>query len=141
MSDLKFRFAKQEDIKSLAQMNKQLIDDEKHRNKMAIDQLEKRMSVFLGAEYTGVIVSSGGEDVGYALYRRDPDWIYLRQLFVKRQMRRKGIGRALVEWLRSNAWQGVEQVRVEVLTGNLDGTAFWKSIGFREYCITMEMEV
>ena len=29
---------------------------------------------------------------------------------------------------------------VEVLVGNLEGMAFWKAAGFRDYCITMEME-
>jgi GNAT superfamily N-acetyltransferase len=139
MSDLKFRFAEQQDVKLLAEMNQQLILDEKHRNKMILEELEKRMSGFLKTEYTAVIASCGENDIGYALYRRDPDWIYLRQLFVGKGMRRKGIGRALVEWLKGNEWRNAERIRVEVLAGNSEGISFWKALGFKEYCITMEM--
>ena len=141
MSNLKYRFAAQQDIKLLAQMNRQLISDEKHRNKMTLGELEKRMLKFLSTEYTAVIVSSHQNDIGYALYRPEPDWIYLRQLYVKKEMRRRGIGRALVEWLKNNAWKEAERVRVEVLVGNSEGILFWKALGFDEYSITMEIQV
>jgi hypothetical protein len=31
-------------------------------------------------------------------------------------------------------------VRVEVLVGNAVGVAFWRSVGFRDYCLTLELE-
>jgi GNAT superfamily N-acetyltransferase len=140
MGNLEYRFATLNDVPLLAEMNQQLIHDEKHRNRMVLPQLEKRMSDFLRAEYTAVIVSMGKENIGYALYRRDSDWIYLRQLFVKKEMRRRGIGRAIVEWLKNNPWKEFKIIRVEVLVDNLASLAFWKSVGFKDYCITMEME-
>ena len=33
------------------------------------------------------------------------------------------------------------RIRLEVLVGNANGIAFWRSIGFQDYCVTMEMDV
>jgi hypothetical protein len=77
MSDeLKFRFATESDVPWLAKMNQQLIQDEGHRNKMTLTELEQRMSDFLQKEYEAVIA----------------------------------------------------------------GIDFWKTAGFKEYCITLEIE-
>jgi GNAT superfamily N-acetyltransferase len=140
MNDLEYNFATQEDVPLLAEMNQQLIRDEGHRNKMTLPQLQERMSGWLQAEYNAVIFSKGSDTVGYALYRNDPDWIYLRQLFVKDEMRRKGIARAAISWLKNNAWKQTKIIRVEVLVGNPKGISFWKAVGFKDYCITMEIK-
>ena len=140
MRNLEYRFAKQEDVVLLAQMNQQLIRDEGHRNKMTLDELQERMAGWLEGKYTAVIFSNEGNDIGYALYRKDPDWIYLRQLFVKAELRRKGIGRQAISWLRENAWKDAEIIRVEALVNNPDGISFWRAVGFKDYCITLEMK-
>jgi len=140
MSDLEYRFATQEDARLLAEMNQQLIRDEGHRNKMTLPQLQQRMSRWLQGDYTAVIFSEGAQIAGYALYRNDAEWIYLRQLFVKPEMRRKGIARKAISWLKKNAWKETKPIRIEVLVGNPDGISFWKAVGFKDYCITMEME-
>ncbi len=140
MEDLKYRFATQKDISLLAKMNQQLIRDEGHRNKMTLLQLERRVSDFLRTKYTAVIVSSGNDDIGYALYREEPEWVYLRQIFVKSEMRREGVGRKIICWLKKNPWKDSKRIRVEVLVGNLEGISFWHAVGFKDYCITMEMD-
>ena len=139
-NDLEFRYATQEDVGLLAEMNQQLICDEGHRSKMTLSQLEQRMSDFLRTEYMAVIVSSGNDDVGYALYREESEWVYLRQIFVKSKMRRKNIGCRMINWLRNEPWENFEKIRVEVLVGNLEGISFWHAVGFKDYCITMEMD-
>lgn len=138
---LKYRFATPDDASLLANMNQSLIRNEGHRNKMTLPQLEGRMAGWLRGDYTAVIFSQGSEAVGYALYRKDPEWIYLRQLFVKAPLRRKGIGRDAILWLRRNAWKDEAIIRVEVLVNNPDGIAFWKAVGFNDYCMTMEMKL
>ncbi len=140
MGNLEYRFVTQQDVGLLAEMNQQLIRDEGHRNKMTPPQLRERMADWLAGEYTGVIFSIGTEDIGYSLYRKGADWIYLRQLFVKAQMRRKGVGREAISWLKKNAWKETKIIRVEVLICNPKGVSFWKAVGFKDYCITMEME-
>ena len=141
MDNLKFRFAKRKDVPLLSVMNKQLISDERHRHPMTVTQLEQRMSKFLQTEYTAVVISIDKNPVGYALYRRDPDWIYLRQLFIKREMRRKDVGRRAITWLKENPWKEAKRVRVEVLINNIESILFWRAMGFKDYCITMETDV
>jgi GNAT superfamily N-acetyltransferase len=140
VDELEFRYAIESDVPWLAKMNRQLIKDEGHRNKMTLPELEQRMSHFLRKEYDAVIVNFGKTDIGYALYRQDPDWLYLRQIFVIEEMRRKGFGRRFIEWLKNNPWKKCERIRTDVLVDNAAGIDFWKAVGFEEYCVTLEME-
>ncbi|MHC4659002.1 MAG: GNAT family N-acetyltransferase [Planctomycetota bacterium] len=138
--DLEFRVATQSDVPWLAKMNQQLIIDEGHRNKMTLPQLEKRMSDFLRKEYDAVIASAGQDDIGYALYKQETGWLYLRQIFVKKNMRRKGAGRKIIEWLITKPGKESRRIRTDVLVRNITGIDFWKAVGFKEYCIVMERE-
>ena len=138
---MQYRFAKPEDAELLASLNAQLIRDEGHRNQMAISQLADRMSGWLrSGEYEAVLFENAGMVTSYALYRKEVEHVYLRQLFVCPELRRQGIGREAISWLWRNAWQRAPRLRIEVLIGNSDGHAFWRSVGFAEYCATMEME-
>ena len=140
LDNLEFRFAEETDVPWLARMNQELIRDEGHRNKMSVPELGQRMSDFLRNEYDAVIVSNGQSDIGYALYRQYPEWLYLRQIFVIEKMRCKGIGRRMIEWLKNNPWTEYKKIRMDVLVGNVSGIDFWKAVGFKEYSITMEMD-
>ena len=134
------RFAMVEDAETLGALNAQLIRDEGHRNAMTIPQLVQRMADWLRADHEAAIVEDRGTIVGYALFRREAEYVYLRQIFVCGESRRRGIGRRLFQWLLQNAWQAVPRIRIDVLVGNEGGRRFWESIGFRAYCLTMEME-
>jgi len=85
-------------------MNARLIQDEGHRNPMTVPQLAGRMAEWLRAEYEAVLFEDEGTPLGYALFRRDPDAIYLRQLFVEREHRRRGVGRTAVGLLLREVW-------------------------------------
>jgi GNAT superfamily N-acetyltransferase len=135
------RFATVEDAQALGALNAQLIRDEGHRNSMTVPQLVERMAGWLRGEYEAVVVEERGTIVGYALFRRDADYVYLRQIFVRTENRRRGIGRSMLQWLVKHAWQAAPRVRIDVLVGNADGIRFWKAIGFAEYCLTLEMEL
>jgi GNAT superfamily N-acetyltransferase len=85
------------------------------------------------------------DGVAYALYRPSDDgWegpaggVYLRQLFVCRAKRRRGVGRAAVELLREEVWPRGCRVTLETLLHNEPARAFWRSLGFREYSIAFE---
>jgi GNAT superfamily N-acetyltransferase len=138
---LTFRRAGSADTGLLARLNAELIRDEGHRNRMTVPELEARMGGWLHGEYEAVLMASGGDVVGYALYRFEPEYVYLRQFFVTPSQRRKGIGRAAMEWLRENAWKNAKRVRVEVLVGNTAGIGFWRSVGFEDYCLTLEQPI
>jgi predicted acetyltransferase len=97
------------------------------------------MREWLAGEYRAVIFVRDGEPVGYALYRDDASEIDLRQFFVRRGHRRQGIGREAVGILRQHAWPQHKRLTVEVLTANAPDLAFWHSVGFRDYCLTLEI--
>lgn len=137
---MQIRIATLFDVPDLARMNLQFIRDEGHRNPMNLEQLTERMQRWLHGEYVGVIVEEFGSPIGYALYRLEPDYAYLRQFYVVADHRRKGIGRQVMYWLWENAWSQAKRVRIDVLIDNHVGQAFWRSVGFADYCITMEAQ-
>jgi len=137
---MNFQSATAADVQLLAQLNKQLIDDEGHRNRMTLPELEQRMAGWIGGGgYEAVLFERDGMSVGYALFRREPEHIYLRQFFVCRDVRRQGIGRRAVEWLQQNKWRDAPRVRLDVLMANEQAIEFWRAVGFRDYCLTMEL--
>jgi predicted acetyltransferase len=136
---MKARSAQLHDCVLLAELNHQLIRDEGHRNKMSVVELEQRMKDWLSAEYKAQIFEVGGEIVAYALYREQAAEIYLRQLFVMRNRRRQGIGRSAFEILRTQIWPKGKRLTVEVLVQNADTVAFWRAVGYKDYCLTLEI--
>jgi GNAT superfamily N-acetyltransferase len=137
--EISFRPATVADCALLAVLNQQLIQDEANRNPMTLLQLEQRMRGFLAGEYQAVIYEASGEIVAYALYREQPEEIYLRHLFVVRQQRRQGIGRLAVEILRSKVWPRNKRLMVEVLVGNRAAAAFWRAVGYQDYSLLLEI--
>jgi GNAT superfamily N-acetyltransferase len=123
----------------LAAMNRQLIEDEGHRNPMTVEELAARMRNWLGEDNAALLVLLDGEPVGYALWRDATDWTYLRQFFITREYRGQGIGRELMRALTSVVWLPGKRIRAEVLTGNEVGLAFWRAVGFSDYAVTLEM--
>ena len=136
---MNFRRATLDDCALLAELNHQLIRDEGHRNKMTVPKLEQRMKSWLASEYAAVIFENDGEVVAYALYREQPGEIYLRQLFVVRNRRRKGIGKDAVKILRSKIWPTNKRLTVEVLVQNATAIAFWRAVGYKDYALTLEI--
>ena len=134
-----FRRAVLNDCALLAELNHQLIRDEGHRNRMTVPELEQRMRGWLASEYAAVTFVDGKEVVAYALYREQAEEIYLRQLFVVRNRRRQGIGRQAVEILRSKIWPANKRLTVEVLVYNTAAIAFWRAVGYKDYCLTLEI--
>ena len=134
-----YRFAAAADLDLLAAWNHQLIRDEGHRNPMTPAELRARMAGWLAGEYQAVIFVDGSEPVAYALYRESAAEIYLRQLFVRRDRRREGIGHAAVEILRCRLWPHHKRLTVEVLTANVPAVHFWRAVGYRDYALTLEI--
>ena len=136
---MEHHIANETDLDILAQWNHQLIRDEGHRNKMTISQLRDRMRQWLAGDYTAVIFDKDGESVAYALFRETEDNIYLRQLFVKRENRNRGIGKEAVRILKEEIWIKSKRLTVDVLSHNKAGIAFWHSVGYKDYCLTLEI--
>ena len=135
---LSWREASDADLGLLAEWNHQLIRDEGHRNPMTVTQLADRMKQWLQGEYRAVLFSTDAP-VAYALFSRKTDPLYLRQLFVRRDCRRTGVGRAAMAILREQIWPKDVRLTVEVLCTNQTAVAFWRSVGYRDYSLQLEI--
>ena len=136
---MEYCFANDDDLDLLAKWNHQLIQDESHRNPMTMPELRERMKEWLSGEYKAVIFHSNAEAVAYALYKENATEIYLRQLFVRPDCRQQGVGRGAMDILRNAVWPRHKRLTVEVLSGNAAAVAFWRSIGYRDYSLTLEI--
>ena len=136
---MNYRFGNTDDLDLLAKWNHQLIRDEGHRNSMSIPQLMERMKAWIEGEYTAVIFEIESIPVAYALYKDEVDEVYLRQLFVKWENRRQGIGREAIHILQKQIWSSDKRLTVEVLIANEPAIKFWRSVGYTDYCLTLEI--
>lgn len=128
------------DCSVLAEMNHQLIQDERHRNPMTVAELAERMRGWLSSGvYRAILFEHDSVPLAYALFRTEPDSsIYLRQLFVSRERRRQGVGSQAVELLFREVFPRTARVTVEVLADNQLGRAFWTAVGFQSHSICLE---
>jgi ribosomal protein S18 acetylase RimI-like enzyme len=140
---MKYRFAMLKDVPLLARLNRQLVEDEGHRNRLRSDAwLEKRMRGFLTSEYRAVLFDMEGRTVAYVLYTdrsEYTDTIYLRQILVDASMRRKGVGREVIRILLKEIWPKDKRITVGVLQNNQAAIAFYQAIGFHPYAVELEL--
>ncbi len=128
-----------EDAALLAEMNKQLIEDEKAGNPMDISQLKSRMIDFLQNGCKAYLIISGKKVVGYALIDMTKEPKYLRQFFVVREERRKHYGeRAIAKLLEK---LDIKELDIDVLKWNETGIKFWEAMGFKELWKRMRYEI
>ncbi|MER8480611.1 GNAT family N-acetyltransferase [Mesorhizobium sp. M1163] len=143
---IEIRRATAEDFDKLAMLNRELIEDEKHRNPMTVPELKERFLRLVNCENWMVdLFSQNGEIVGFATHRFEPDnaepsgeRIYLRQFYISRQHRRSGIGRSALELLIQSRFNDNERIFLEVVETNPGGKAFWSRMGFVPYSTIME---
>ena len=96
------------------------------------------MKLWLKTEYQAVLFSES-DPVAYALYKRHADSIHLRQFFVRRDRRRMRIGHAAVAILRDEIWPKNVRLTVDVLCCNHGAVSFWRSVGYGDYCLSLEI--
>ena len=125
------------DVEILGGRNKQLIEDERHPNPMDVPQLTRRLEEWLATDYICYLAKQNGSILAYCLYRDDGDHYYMRQLYVGRGHRRKGIATRLLDWLYGNVWTD-KRVRLDVLAHNTEALAFYTRYGFRTGVFRME---
>jgi predicted acetyltransferase len=136
---MEYRFAIDLDLDDLADWNHQLIQDEGHANPMSKMELRERMRCWLATEYAAVIFSVGDEPAGYALYKDGEKELYLRHFFILREKRRQGLGRAAMQLLREEIWPAHKRLTLEVLVNNTPALSFWRAMGYKDYCLKLEM--
>ena len=102
-----------------------------------MDQLSHRMQTWLENEYVCYLAKEQECIIGYCLFRDEGKHYYMRQLYVERKNRRKGIATRLLNWLYQNVWID-KKVRLDVLAHNEDAVEFYKKYGFRIGVFRME---
>lgn len=135
---LSYRPATLRDVPLLARLNRELVEDEGARTRLALDGLEARMRGWLRGQYAATLFESGGEPIAYALYRKTGGGTHIRQFFVARHARRQGIGRRAIELLLERVLASEPTIELGVLAHNRSALHFWKAVGFSEYVITLE---
>jgi GNAT superfamily N-acetyltransferase len=138
-ADLTVRFARQEEHALLGRFNLQLICDERHENAMSAAELGGRMREWLADDYRACLFETKAVPIGYALFRDLPECVHLRHFFVGAEYRGVGIGRRAFEQLRAGFFPVDKRVLVEVLAWNAGGLRFWKSLGFGERYLGLQL--
>ncbi len=140
MNTLQYRLATVQDAPQLGQMNKHLIEDEGYNNPMTVSELTTRMRRWLDfGDYSATLFSSpSGEAIGYAMYRDEGGYVYIRHFFVQRAHRRSGNGRVMVRLLRERILPR-KRITLEVLLHNERAISFYRATGFQDYALIMEI--
>jgi GNAT superfamily N-acetyltransferase len=107
---------------------------------MSLEELVVRMRNWLTAEYQALIFEdpAAPAPVAYALLRDTPEWIHLRQFFVARDRRRRGIGACAVALLRDSVFPPDKPVIVEAMAWNQPALSFWRAMGFADRYVGLE---
>ncbi len=128
-----------EDVDRLAELNKQLIEDEKSDHKLDMKELKSRMSMFIQTDYSAYFFLEDNEVVGYALVNNHSKPVYLRQFLIERAYRRKHLGRKAIKLLIEEL--AVSEIDIEVLSWNETGLKFWENCGFVERSRYMRLTI
>lgn len=133
-------------IELLTQMNKELIEDENSNNTMTLSELKDRMTNFLREEWKALLFILKDQVVGYALYKEVKETsnaqgnvIYLRQYYISRAYRRRGLGKQAIHMLKTGLFKEAI-ISVDVLESNPSGRQFWEEVGFKTYYTNMQLQ-
>jgi ribosomal protein S18 acetylase RimI-like enzyme len=114
---------------------------------LTVEQLERRLAAMAGTEKV-LLAFVDDEAVGFVSVRIQPflssdrPYAEVTELFVRPDMRRRGIATALMERATALAEeQGATSLLL--LTGfkNEGAQAFYRSIGYEEYCLAMRLRL
>jgi GNAT superfamily N-acetyltransferase len=136
---MEYRLAVESDAPLLADINRQLIEDEWGGGGMSQERLEERMRRWIvEGEYRAIVFLEDGVTAAYALVSIDEDSAYVRHFFVLPEHRGGGVGRRAVETLFREVIPPTHRTTLDVLASNASGHRFWRSVGFTDYAIRME---
>jgi GNAT superfamily N-acetyltransferase len=139
LDDMEIRYAQESDAPFLADINRQLIEDEWDGGGMSLARLEERMLRWIREDdYQAILFLEDGATVAYSMVSIEDDSAYIRHFFVLKDHRGKGVGRRAIQTLLARVIPPTARVTLDVLASNRTGHQFWKSVGFGDYAIRME---
>jgi GNAT superfamily N-acetyltransferase len=111
---------------------------------MSVAQLRERMWGWLGGDWKIDLFVENDAVVGYAIYQfRQDEYlpnhaiVYLRQMYIERDQRSRGLGSRAFELLAQTRIPTDCPIVIDVLATNPRGAMFWSQVGFQTYCTTM----
>ena len=131
---MNIRFAAPNELSTLADMTRQLFEDEPSNKTLTPAQFEDRLRDYLAAGCRAFVFI---EDtvVGYALVNVNRTPGYLIDFFICRGRRRGGSGTTAFNLLLREL--NTEALDLDVFCWNSRARKFWESLGFEEMAIIM----
>ena len=137
MSEVEIRAATEADVPLILQFIRDLARYEKLEDKVMATEEDLRRSLFANPRFAEVIFADvDGQAAGFALFFHNyatflgQPGIYLEDLFVKPEMRGRGIGKALLAHLaRLASERGCGRLEWAVLDWNTPSIDFYKNLG------------
>ena len=131
------RVASEKDVPAIFSLIKELADYEKLSDQVVTTEDELKKVLFVENNFVEILIAEyEGQIVGQALFFKNfstflgKPGIYLEDLYVKPEMRSKGIGKALLDKLISLAKErNYGRVEWSVLDWNESAIEFYKKIG------------
>lgn len=136
---LRLRFAQESDLELILELIRGLAEFEQLAHEMVADAETLRRSLFAERRVAEVVIAEYEEaPAGFALFFHNfstflgKPGIYLEDLFIKPELRGKGIGRAMLAFLaRLAVERGCGRLEWAVLDWNRRAIHFYRSLGAR----------
>lgn len=140
MAALSYTRAQDSDVPMLAKLNADLLQAQNVESGMTLDALEVRMREFLAAEYQAVLFVYHEKVVGYALFKLEPKFAFIRHIYVDTSAGKKVRVDTAFQSLRKGELQAYASIRLDVPEGNKESLQLWESMGFQPRSVRLELE-
>ncbi len=145
MIEFSCREATAADVDELAELNRQLIEDEQSRNSWNKKRLAERISFWVENERFKIVVAIHRERIiAYLVYVQRPDEyeeeqtaVFMRQYFVVRDLRNQGLGKKIFTSMSEQFFAQGVTLWLDVLEHNERAQKFWSDLGFATYSRVM----
>lgn len=139
MANKEFRFAKEEDASLILDFIKELAEYEKMSDEVVADEQTLKKWIFEKGKAEVLFAMEEGVEVGFALFFHNFSTflgragIYLEDLFVKPEYRKRGHGKALIKELAKIAVsRGCGRLELSCLDWNKPSIDFYLSLGAKQ---------
>lgn len=136
IENLKIRETTEEDCSLILSLIKEIAEYEKMSDQVVATEESLKESIFENKRAEVVILELNGEAVGYALYFYNystfigKSGLYLEDIFIKKEVRGKGIGKEVFKFLVKIAKEeGCKRMEWSCLDWNEPSIKFYKSLG------------
>ena len=139
MANKEFRFAKEEDASLILDFIKELAEYEKMSDEVVAEEQTLKKWIFEKGKAEVLFAMEEGVEVGFALFFHNFSTflgragIYLEDLFVKPEYRKRGHGKALIKELAKIAVsRGCGRLELSCLDWNKPSIDFYLSLGAKQ---------